>query len=632
MLAQKVLQKYWGHDNFREMQPEIIEAVLAKKDVLAILPTGGGKSVCFQVPALITDGICIVISPLIALMKDQVQQLREKHIPAYEIHSGMSKREIDIVLDNCIYGKVKFLYCSPERLLTTIFIERVKQMKVSLIAIDEAHCISQWGHDFRPAYTKITSLKEVLANVPFMALTASADAKTQEDIITHLELKNPEIFIKSFAIPQLSYNVIITDDKDSKLLALSKKITSGVGIVYVKSRKLANSLGMMLHQEGIPVAVYHAGLSREVREQQQNKWMKGTAKIMVATNAFGMGINKQDVRMVIHYHLPETLEAYYQEAGRAGRDGNEAHAVLLFQQNDADWMLKNLAEENPDEDLLRRVYQSLANYFKIAVGSSEFVSYELDLMEFERVYSLPPRQTFYAIKQLEREGFILFNESYYQPSKVLFLVDNKTVLYEFQIKNKNLDPVIKLLLRVHGGEIFTDFTLINEPFLASHLNTSIVDLQLKLQFLHKAGIIVYQQSTDKPQLTFLTARQDANKMPINMKKLKLRYDNQLNKLNKAVDYAKQSLQCRQQILCSYFGEQNPKACGKCDVCKSKAKINISDKQLFSYFKPEGIDAKEYLNKFEIHQHDYVKKWLREALNNGIIARNSDGFLVLAKGS
>ncbi|MEM1137932.1 MAG: ATP-dependent DNA helicase RecQ, partial [Bacteroidota bacterium] len=449
----KILYQYWKYTTFRSLQEEIIQAVLAGKDTLALLPTGGGKSICFQVPALAKEGVCIVISPLIALMKDQVYQLNTRGIEAKAIYAGMSQREIDITLDNAIYGNIKFLYVSPERLKTEIFITRAAKMNISLLAIDEAHCISQWGYDFRPPYLELMQFRELIPNVPCIALTATATEVVKNDIQDKLGFdQNAGFFQKSFARENLSYSVYYEEDKEKRMLEILSKV-AGSAIVYVRSRKRTKHFADFLRARKISASFYHAGLSNEERARRQDDWINNRTRVIVATNAFGMGIDKPDVRIVIHLDLPDNLEAYYQEAGRAGRDERKAFAVLLYNHNDIKQLKENIEISHPSIDKLKKVYQAVANYLKIAVGSGYLESYDFDLDDFVNTFKLPYLETYHALKKLEEQDFIQFNESFYAPSRLTIALSHDK-LYEFQVANKEADKLIKILLRVYGAEIY----------------------------------------------------------------------------------------------------------------------------------------------------------------------------------
>ena len=551
------------------MQEEIIDSVLQKNDTLALLPTGGGKSICFQVPALAMDGICIVISPLIALMKDQVEQLRSRGILAYAIYSGMSKREIDVALDNCVYGGVKFLYVSPERIKTELFQERLKKMKVCLLAVDEAHCISQWGYDFRPSYLEIAELRTLLPGLPFIALTATATEQVKLDIQEKLKFKNGKVFQKSFARENLSYSVFEVEDKERKLLEVLHNV-NGSSVVYLRSRNKTKDTAMFLKRQGIKAEFYHAGLPHAERAQKQEAWISGKTRVIVATNAFGMGIDKPDVRTVIHVDAPSTLEAYYQEAGRAGRDEQKAYAVLLYHSHDLEVMQQRVEEMYPPIDFIKKVYQSLANYYKIAVGSSLLASYDFDLEVFEQTYRLPKVETYYALRILEKEGLIQMNEAFHQPSRIYFLIGSND-LYEFQIANETYDLLIKTMLRMYGGEIFTHYCIINESSIASNMGKSISFVENALKKLEKMSVLEYQTRKDVPQLIFTAPRVDAARLSLDVKALERRKENDIAKVKAMVQYTKQELRCRTLVLLDYFGEISDKECGVCDICLKKKK-------------------------------------------------------------
>ncbi|RPA70305.1 RecQ family ATP-dependent DNA helicase [Cyclobacteriaceae bacterium YHN15] len=567
--AYHILKTVFGYSEFRPVQLDIVLSVLDGKDSLALLPTGGGKSICFQVPALVKDGICVVISPLIALMKDQVDNLRKKGVLAAAIYSGMGKREIDTVLDNCIYGNYKFLYVSPERLKTEIFIERFKRMKVNLIAVDEAHCISQWGYDFRPPYLEIAAIRPHHPDIPCIALTASATVQVREDIIEKLELKNPRIFVKSFSRKNLSYSVRMVENKLEKAIEIFNKV-SGSAIVYLRNRKGTKEVASILNQLGISSTFYHAGLDNITREKRQLEWKTNRVRVMVATNAFGMGIDKPDVRLVVHLDLPENLENYYQEAGRAGRDEKRAFAVLLSNEQDMIALEERAKQAYPPIDFLKRIYQSLANYYRMAVGSGYLSSFDFDISTFASTYNLEVLLTYNAIKVLQEEGLVELNESFFNPSSLHFLV-NQSKLYEFQIANAKLDPLIKLLLRTYGGELFVEFIKIQEGKLSKSLNLSEKDLIHMLEQLDNLGILAYSKRKDKPQITFLTERLDAGKLPLDHKRIELRKQNTVNKAESMVAYVKNPKLCRAIQLSSYFGEESDDFCGICDVCLERIK-------------------------------------------------------------
>jgi ATP-dependent DNA helicase RecQ len=565
-----ILQKYWKHSEFRAMQEDIIASVLKGHDTLALLPTGGGKSVCFQVPAMLLDGICIVITPLIALMKDQVTQLKQRGIEAVAIHSGMSRQQVDVLLDNCVNGGVKFLYVSPERLQTELFIVRVKRMKVGLIAVDEAHCISQWGYDFRPPYLKIASLREIIPDVTIIALTASATVIVCNDIQDKLAFKaGSMVFKKSFARDNLSFVVRKTENKEKKLLEILQKV-NGSAIIYVRSRKATQALAEMLVKRKTSASFYHAGLAFEERSKRQEEWIQNKTRVIVATNAFGMGIDKPDVRTVIHLDLPENLESYYQEAGRGGRDSLRSYAVMIYQDADVDNLRQKVEQAHPSPEFLKKIYQALANYFQLALGSAEGESFDFDLHDFTERFKLHASEVYVALKKLEEEGLIQFNESFYSPSLLHFEVD-KTALYQFQVANAQFDPVIKMLLRLYGGELFSDFIKVSESYLAKGLKISMAETIKILQHLHDLHILAYQPTKEKPQLTFVMARQDAERLPLNTHRMAERKKLIFQKMEAMISFATTEHRCRMQMIQDYFDEVTFNACGICDICIDRRK-------------------------------------------------------------
>ncbi len=571
MQPQEILKQYWGYDAFRPLQLDIIQSVLDGRDTLALMPTGGGKSICFQVPAMMSEGICIVISPLIALMQDQVQHLKNRNISALGIFSGMHKNQIDIALDNCIYGNIKFLYVSPERLQTKIFIERAKQMKINLLAIDEAHCISQWGYDFRPLYAKISDFRKLIPDVPLIALTATATQEVKTDIIEKLEMVNPQLFQQSFARANLSYSAFKEDDKERRLMKILQNV-QGSAVVYVRNRRRTQEVSDMLNKYNISATFYHAGLNSVERTKRQENWIKNRVRAIVATNAFGMGIDKPDVRAVVHLDLPDNLESYYQEAGRAGRDGEKAYAVALFNQSDIDGLEKNVLQSYPPIELIRKVYQCLGNLFQLAVGSGEFASYDFDLLEFQRRFELPPTDTYFALKILETQGFIQLSEGFKNTSKLMFKVDNRQ-LYDFQLRNSKYDSFIKLLLRMYGGELFGTFLTISEANIAKAFSIPVKEIEIWLVTLEKLDILFYDKQKDKPQLTFLTPRFDLRELPLQELEIKNRKERDIQKAKSVKHYAEQPNRCRTQLLLEYFNEITDAECGICDNCLKKKKQN-----------------------------------------------------------
>jgi ATP-dependent DNA helicase RecQ len=573
MTIQQILKTYWNHDSFRPLQEEIIQSVLLGRDTLALLPTGGGKSVCFQVPALAKDGICIVVSPLIALMKDQVENLKVRGIEAVTIVSGMSKREVDIALDNCIYGPVKFLYLSPERLLSELVRERIKYMNVNLIAVDEAHCISQWGYDFRPPYLHVADLRELHPKVPVMALTATATAEVRDDIQQKLLFKQFNVFQQSFERKNISYVVQNEENKLRKLLDIAKGV-KGSGIVYVRSRKETAEISKFYNESGFKADFYHAGLTMEQRSLKQESWKTNRTRIIVATNAFGMGIDKPDVRFVIHKDMPESLEAYYQEAGRGGRDEQKAYAVLLYNYADRIKNEKKFLTNFPSVDEIKVIYHNLGNYFQLAYGTGEGISFDLDLGEFCTRFKLNPTKTINALKFLEQDDYLSFNESVFLPSRFRFEVFNEE-LYNFQIQNSSWDPFIKTLLRSYGGS-FENYVRLREHDLARRSNLSVQQVIEGLKQLQELGILNYLQQTDQPQVTYLRPRLQNNELIINRRYIEERKATYRRKMEAVFAYAEHK-KCRSQMLLAYFDEIDVDKCGVCDIClEEKRQKNLAE--------------------------------------------------------
>ena len=565
----EVLKKYWGYPDFRSPQEEVIASFLEGRDALAILPTGAGKSVCFQVASLMKDGVCIVVTPLIALMQDQVQQLKKRGIQATAVHSGLNRTEIDIALDNCVYGKEKFLYVSPERLQTEMFLERFKKMNVNLIAIDEAHCISQWGYDFRPPYLLIANLRELKPGVPFMALTASATKQVRDDIIEKLQLKKTSLFQKSFARENLSLVVRKTETKEKKLLEILRKVP-GVAIVYVRSRKATESTAKLLLRNKISSTFYHAGLNAEQRLKRQQDWLNNEVRVIVATNAFGMGIDKPDVRTVVHLDLPENIESYYQEAGRAGRDGKRSYATIIFHEMDVLGLRNKIELAQPGLDYVMKIYQALANFYQLAMGSSQGEAFDFDLDTFSKQFNVKPTAVYAALKKMEEFGLIQLNEGFHRPSRIHFTIDKKKI-YEFQVANARFDPIIKTLMRLYGAELFSDFVVISETHLSHALKLSLEEVKLELQKIHRLQLLIYEPASSSPQIVFVLPRQDADRLPIDKKEMDRRRKLHFDKMEAMINYAEQNHRCRMQMVQGYFDELTYETCGSCDVCIAKKK-------------------------------------------------------------
>jgi ATP-dependent DNA helicase RecQ len=571
----ETLKQYWGYNAFRPLQEDIIQSVLQGKDTLALLPTGGGKSICFQVPAMAKDGLCLVVSPLIALMKDQVENLKKRGIQAAAIYSGMSYPEINYTLDNCIHGAYKFLYLSPERLKSEMVRERIKQMHVCLLAVDEAHCISQWGYDFRPEYLQIAEIKQLLKDVPILALTATATPDVVNDIQKQLQFTKQNVFVKSFTRKNIAYVVNEWEDKNQRMLHILSKV-QGSGLVYVRNRRKTQELAYLLSKNRISADYYHAGLSHELRSKKQEDWIAGKTRIMVCTNAFGMGIDKPDVRIVVHYEMPESLESYYQEAGRAGRDEQKSFAVLLFNHADELEATKRLQSSFPPETDIKRVYQALCNYYQVPVGATVERSFDFDIIDFCRKFTLETILVYPALKILEQYDLIALTESFYEPSKVKILL-GQGLLYKFQVEHPHQDDFIKLLLRSYGG-LFDSYVNINETQLAKREKLDEVVIQKQLIQLHKLGVLDYQPQKDKPQLTFLQTRTDAATISFSSGLLQFRKTTATQKLQAMIAFATNSVVCRSTQLVNYFNEYGVADCGICDICLLRKKLELSQQE------------------------------------------------------
>lgn len=568
-----VLKEYWGYDKFRPLQEEIIHEILIGNDTLALMPTGGGKSICFQVPALLNEGICIVISPLIALMKDQVENLRKRNIQAIAIFSGMSHREVDIALDNCIFGNIKFLYLAPERLYNDMVQERIRHMKVNLVAIDEAHCISQWGYDFRPSYLELIKLRELQPKVPILALTATATPKVVADIQEKLGFKSENVLSKSFRRENLAYMVFNEENKMGRMLKVISKI-GGTGIVYVRNRRETQEVARYLLNHGIPADFYHAGLDINTRSKKQEAWTNNQIRVIVATNAFGMGIDKADVRFVIHLDIPDSLEAYYQEAGRAGRDGKKAYPVLLYQQADRNELWENIDLNFPDFQYIQQVYHHLCNYFQIAYGAGKGLTFDFDVLDFAKRYKLEVLKTLSAFKFLERDKWLTLSEAVYIPARLKFEVDFQE-LYKFQVQSAAYDPLIKTILRLYGG-VFDYYVPINEFEIAKKLSKPLEEVQRMLKYLQQQELVTYIAKTDSPQLQFLQGRVDYKNLYIDtqfIEERKLIKEEQIKAIYQYLD----SKDCRSLSLQHYFGEEATEPCGVCDLCVVREhKVGMSE--------------------------------------------------------
>ncbi|MCK9422266.1 MAG: RecQ family ATP-dependent DNA helicase [Bacteroidales bacterium] len=576
MTLQQILIQYWGYSSFRPLQEEIMRSVLEGRDTLALLPTGGGKSLCFQVPALALDGVCLVVTPLIALMKDQVDNLKKRGIPAAAIHSGMYTDEIDIILGNCLFGKTKLLYVSPERLTTEKMRESLRRMKVNLLAVDEAHCVSQWGYDFRPPYLQIANIRQFLPGVPVLALTATATPKVVKDIQKKLEFKKENLFQKSFERKNLTYLVIKEEDKLNRLLKIVNKV-GGSGIIYVRNRRQTKEIAGFLQKNMISADFYHAGLDPKIRDQRQAAWINEEKRVIVCTNAFGMGIDKPNVRLVVHIDLPDSVEAYFQEAGRAGRDEKQAYAVLLFENADLINARHNLEISFPELAMIRSVYQAMGNYFQIPVGGGRESQHDFDLAAFAEQYNLQPVIVINSLKFLEKEGLLMLNEAFQNPSRMHIKADKET-LYRFQVEHEAFDHFIKTMLRSYSG-ILSDFVRISETEIARRADLLPEKVVENLRHLTKLQILDYIPQTDKPQIIYLQERFDTHDLFISPEHYRDRLKDAEKRIEAMIRYATSTNKCRSKALLTYFGECQSKRCGKCDVCIERNKISLNEMEL-----------------------------------------------------
>lgn len=562
----ELLKKYWGHNSFREPQEAAINAVMEHKDSLVLLPTGGGKSVCFQIPALLNSGICLVISPLVALMKDQAAQLTAKGIKTIALTGNISYTDLDALLDNAIYGNYKFLYLSPERLKQDLVMNRIRQMPVNLIAVDEAHCISQWGNDFRPAYKDIALLREPFPHIPIVALTATATKKVQEDIITELQLKNHATFIKSFARPNLSYQVLKAENKLAKTIELLNT-HRGSSIIYVRNRKATIAIAEHLKQAGISSAFYHGGISSDDKQTKLEAWLQNKVRVMVATNAFGMGIDKPNVSTVFHLAMPENLENYYQEAGRAGRDEKPAFAFLLTAANDEAQLKKQFLNSLPDVAFVKLVYRRLNSYFQIPYGEGKNLVCRLRFIDFCTTYQLPVNKTYQAFKLLDRQGVIYLSESFHRKTKVQFVVSTDHLIAYLQ-RNQKLQTITKAILRTYGG-VFDLETAINPEMIAKKTSCTENDVLQVLETLEKDGLINYKANHTDAEITFMVPREEEKTINPFAKDIKSQYNLKQQQVAQVIAYANTTRVCKSVFLLNYFGEKNATPCGKCSNCIQK---------------------------------------------------------------
>ncbi len=605
-----ILQQYWGFDKFRPLQEEIITSILSGNNTLALLPTGGGKSLCFQVPALIDEGLCLVISPLIALMKDQVESLRKKNITAFAIYSGMTRKDLINTLKIASESNCKFLYVSPERLETKLFLEWLPALHVTLVAVDEAHCISQWGYDFRPSYLRIPALLNELPDVPVLALTASATPAVQKDICNKLDRTENisgkqfrdewKIFRQSFERPNLSYSVFKVESKIHKITEILEKV-KGTAIIYCKSRRRTKEISDLLKLHQISADHYHAGLTHEERNTKQENWIQNKIRVIVCTNAFGMGIDKPDVRVVIHADTPDCLENYYQEAGRAGRDQKTAYAVLLYDENDLAEIDEMANARFPTIAEIRQVYQAVANYLQVPVGDSEGKYYDFDFTDFLRKFKLNGHTALYSLKTLEQEGWLAFNEQVFLPATIMF-TSRKEALYEYEQENPRLEPMVKTLLRTYEG-IFDMPVPVSEKLLTGLLQIHPDDVITQLKRLHQSGVIEYHPQKDTPQLIFLRSREKAEDISINGKSYEERKEQFRSRVKQMKRFVKEGLECRSRIIGVYFGDTAIKSCGVCDNCLRQKTVTLTREEfdalhhrIINMVKYESLHTRDLLSK------------------------------------
>lgn len=631
MTYKEILKQYWNYDNFRGIQEEIIESIGKGHDTLGLMPTGGGKSITFQVPALAQPGLCLVITPLIALMKDQVRNLRDRGIKALAVYSGMTREEIVVALENCIFGDYKFLYISPERLDTDIFRAKLRNMKINMITVDESHCISQWGYDFRPAYLKISEIRELLPTVPVLALTATATPEVVKDIQTKLGFReDSRIFRMSFERKNLAYIVRNTESKQEELLHILNSV-SGSAIVYTRNRKRTREVAELLVNNEITATFYHAGLNNDVKDQRQKSWLSGESRVMVATNAFGMGIDKPDVRLVIHVDLPDSPEAYFQEAGRAGRDGQKAYAVLLYAKSDKATLSKRITDTFPDKEYIRKVYEDVNYYFQMAMGDGLGCTFALNLDEFCRNFKHFPVQADSALKILTRAGYLEYTDEQDNASRILFTI-HRDELYKLRETDPETEKLINVILRSYTG-LFTDYAYINEDSLAIRSGLTRQRIYEILLMLTRRHILHYIPRKKTPYIIYTRERQEAGRLAITRDIYEERKESYITRIKAMTEYATAEDKCRSRMLLRYFGEKNEHNCGLCDVCLSKhhsgmklGEFQEMENQIREQLETSPLSAATLLNRIN-GEREKAERVLSYLLSEEIIQSN-DGILSL----
>ena len=631
MTYKEILKQYWNYDNFRGIQEEIIESIGKGHDTLGLMPTGGGKSITFQVPALAQPGLCLVITPLIALMKDQVRNLRDRGIKALAVYSGMTREEIVVALENCIFGDYKFLYISPERLDTDIFRAKLRNMKINMITVDESHCISQWGYDFRPAYLKISEIRELLPTVPVLALTATATPEVVKDIQTKLGFReDSRIFRMSFERKNLAYIVRNTESKQEELLHILNSV-SGSAIVYTRNRKRTREVAELLVNNEITATFYHAGLNNDVKDQRQRSWLSGESRVMVATNAFGMGIDKPDVRLVIHVDLPDSPEAYFQEAGRAGRDGQKAYAVLLYAKSDKATLSKRITDTVPDKEYIRKVYEDVNYYFQMAMGDGLGCTFAFNLDEFCRNFKHFPVQADSALKILTRAGYLEYTDEQDNASRILFTI-HRDELYKLRETDPETEKLINVILRSYTG-LFTDYAYINEDSLAIRSGLTRQRIYEILLMLTRRHILHYIPRKKTPYIIYTRERQEAGRLAITRDIYEERKESYITRIKAMTEYATAEDKCRSRMLLRYFGEKNEHNCGLCDVCLSKhhsgmklGEFQEMENQIREQLETSPLSAATLLNRIN-GEREKAERVLSYLLSEEIIQSN-DGILSL----